>query len=288
MYSELTTKMIEYVEEHIHDEWTLDNYANNIGYSKFHLSRLFKLEVGMTISDYIRKRRLAVASTLLLYSEESIIDIAISLLFQSQEAFTRSFKEVYGLPPGKYRKMMQSLMGMEEMNMTNEIQGWILSGTHPHLYQMKQDTQVVHTGKGSGLLECIEFENEGQFGTMMQSFSSVNYKEERIRLSCFLKTENVSKCGVWCRIDAQGKTIQFDNMDNRSITGTTDWNFYSIVLDVPVESDSIHFGVLLIGQGKVWADGFRFEIVDETVQSTNMLGIERLPKEPVNLGFDEL
>ena len=103
-----------------------------------------------------------------------------------------------------------------------------------------------------------------------------------------LKTEQVTKCGAWLRIDnVSGDTLQFDNMDSRSIHGTTDWNHYSIVLDVPEESASIHFGVLLVGKGKVWADGFRFEEVNEKVDSTNMLFQDNLPKQPINLDFSE-
>lgn len=105
-------------------------------------------------------------------------------------------------------------------------------------------------------------------------------------MSCYLKTVDATKCGAWMRIDnSMGDTIQFDNMDQRAVTGTTDWNHYSIVLDVPEESDSIYFGVLLIGSGKVWADGFRLEEVDEKVPSTNMLTQTSLPKHPANLDF---
>ncbi|MEK4628573.1 hypothetical protein MKZ17_10235 [Solibacillus sp. FSL R7-0682] len=78
-------------------------------------------------------------------------------------------------------------------------------------------------------------------------------------------------------------------MENRSIHGTTDWNYYSIVLDVPEESTSIHFGILLVGSGEIWIDGVKFEEVDRTVPSTNMASSpDDLPLEPINLGFDEL
>ena len=60
-----------------------------------------------------------------------------------------------------------------------------------------------------------------------------------------------------------------------------------IVLDVPEDSASIHFGVLLIGKGKVCSDGFRFEEVTEKVPTTNMLDVEHLPKQPRNLDFSE-
>ncbi|MBX9975966.1 helix-turn-helix transcriptional regulator [Cytobacillus firmus] len=290
MYSEITQEVIYFLEECLLDDWQLDDYASQIGYSKFHLSRIFKQETGLTISEYIRKRRLATAAMYLLYSDESILQIAFELQYQSQEAFTRSFKELYKMPPGKYRKLMRSLQGMEEKNMNDltTIKGWILSGLNPTFYEMKTDGTVFHTGTKSGLLTSKADAGEGQFGTMMQSFSADNWRGKRIKLSCFLKTEEVVKCGVWCRVDNDSSdVIQFDNMDNRSIHGTTDWNFYSIVLDVPKESASIHFGVLLAGTGKVWADGFKFEEADLSVPSTNMLACDQLPLEPVNLGFDE-
>lgn len=94
---------------------------------------------------------------------------------------------------------------------------------------------------------------------------------------------------AWCRIDSKnGDLLQFDNMDNRSIHGTTDWNYYSIVLDVTEEGEAIHFGVLLVGSGEVWIDGVSFEEVDHSVPSTNMANaVSNLPLEPVNLGFDD-
>lgn len=290
MYSEVTNKIIGLLEERLLDNWHLEDYALQIGYSKFHLSRIFKQETGMSIRDYIRKRRLALAAMYLLYSDEPMIQIAFTLHFQSQEAFTRSFKALYKMPPGKYRKLMRTLQGMEDKNMckTTKMRGWILSGSHPDLYEMVADRKIFHTGVKSGLLYAKGNTGEGQFGTMMQSFSAEKWKGKRMKMSCFLKTEDVMKCGAWCRVDnASSDMIQFDNMDNRSIHGTTDWNVYSIVLDVPEESASIHFGVLLIGLGSVWADGFKFEVVNQTVPSTNMLQQENLPLDPVNLGFDE-
>lgn len=290
MYSKVTQDVIYFLEECLLEDWDLDDYAWKIGYSKFHLSRIFKQETGLTIREYIRKRRLAIAALYLLHSDEPIIEIAFKLHYQSQEAFTRSFKELYNMPPGKYRKLMQTLQGMEEKEMSEvtTVKGWILSGSHPALYEMKTDGQVFHTGTKSGSLASNKDVAEGQFGTMMQSFSADHWIGKRFKVSCFLKTEEVEKCGLWCRVDnASSDVIQFDNMYNRMIHGTTDWNYYSVVLDVPKESASIHFGILLIGTGKVWGDGFKFEEVDLSVASTNMPTQNELPLEPVNLGFDE-
>lgn len=289
-YSQATQRTIAYIEEQLLEEISFDCLPGNAGYSKYHLSRIFKQETGMTIGEYIRMRRLAMAASYLLYSNASIVTIAVTLQFQSQEAFTRAFKEVYALPPGKYRKLMQSLNMMEEEKLvesSEQVKGWTLSGANPELYQFHTDDQVFHSGKRSGVLYSTTANaNNGQFATMMQGFLARGYKGKRLKMSCYLKTVDATKCGAWMRIDnSMGDTIQFDNMDQRAVTGTTDWNHYSIVLDVPEESDSIYFGVLLIGSGKVWADGFRLEEVDEKVPSTNMLTQTSLPKHPANLDF---
>lgn len=290
-YSEITRKTVSYIESNLTEDINLNSFTSVIGYSKYHLSRLFKKDTGKSIVEYIRLRRLALAATLLLETEESILTIGFLFRFQSQEAFSRAFKEVYSLPPGKYRQLMRAVRIIKEENDLNkqeQINGWNLSGSYTELYDLTVDDKVFHTGTKSGLLFAKGEANEQQFGTMMQGFQAENYKNKRIKMSCFLKTEKVTKCGAWLRIDnVSGDTLQFDNMDSRSIHGTTDWNHYSIVLDVPEESTSIHFGVLLVGKGKVWADGFRFEEVNEKVDSTNMLFQDNLPKQPINLDFSE-
>ena len=290
-YSEITRKTVSYIESNLTEDINLNSFTSVIGYSKYHLSRLFKKDTGKSIVEYIRLRRLALAATLLLETEESILTIGFLFRFQSQEAFSRAFKEVYSLPPGKYRQLMRAVRIIKEENDLNkqeQINGWNLSGSYTELYDLTVDDKVFHTGTKSGLLFAKGEANEQQFGTMMQGFQAENYKNKRIKMSCFLKTEQVTKCGAWLRIDnVSGDTLQFDNMDSRSIHGTTDWNHYSIVLDVPEESASIHFGVLLVGKGKVWADGFRFEEVNEKVDSTNMLSQDNLPKQPINLDFSD-
>lgn len=290
-YSETTQKTICFIETHLLDKIQLDDLTRNVGYSKFHLIRVFKQETGRTIGEYIRFRRLALAVSLLIESDESILSIAFLLHFQSQEAFTRAFKEIYSLPPGKYRKLFSLIHLKEENNkMTKEtiIHGWILSGSAPEHYQMTLDQQTFHTGHQSALLKNISDVNSQQFATIMQQFQAEKYRGKRLKLTCYIKTEDVEKCGAWMRVDDNnGDVLQFDNMDNRPITGTNEWNHYTIVLDVSEESMSIHFGVLLIGKGKVWMDGFQLVEVSEHVPTTNLSFQESLPKEPQNLDFSE-
>ncbi|MCA0972134.1 AraC family transcriptional regulator [Halobacillus litoralis] len=288
-YSTATQKAIAHIETHIEDTITADDLSSATGYSKYHLLRIFKSETGKTVGEYVKHRRLAVASSLLIEGDESILTIAIAFGFQSQAAFTRAFKDVYHLPPAKYRKMLRLLdMNKEETGMDNqkEIHGWTLSGSNPELYQFGVDANHFHTGKQSGYLFGQKQAVPAQFGTVMQGFQSKFYKGKRVKMSCFIKTEAAHKCGAWMRVDnASGDVLQFDNMDPRPIEGDTDWNYYSIILDVAEESDAIYFGVLLQGSGKVWMDGFQFQEVSDNVENTNLLGVEALPERPDNLDF---
>ena len=71
-----------------------------------------------------------------------------------------------------------------------------------------------------------------------------------------MKSDQVAAwAGLWMRIDAGSVTAGFDNMQERPATGTTDWRSYSVVLDIPVGSTSVNFGILLHGTGKVWLSG---------------------------------
>ncbi|MCR2807894.1 AraC family transcriptional regulator [Paenibacillus sp. SCIV0701] len=285
-----------YIEAHLEEELKLEDAAAAAGFSMYHFHRIFLQQVGMSVTDYIRSRRLAGASALLLYTSEDIIQIAFRCRFESQEAFTRAFKKEYGMPPGRYRKLMGSVQQtkgrreeMENMSEQGKVKGWILSGSDPSHYEMGIDRETVHMGKVSGYLRSVSATSETQFATMMQQFKADKYKGERIKLSAFIQAEKVGHfAGLWMRVDnAAGDTLQFDNMSDRPIQGTLPWNLYSIVLDVPAASESISFGVLLTGQGKVWMDGFTFETVDKRTPSTNMQIGGELRDEPENLSFEE-
>ncbi len=77
------------------------------------------------------------------------------------------------------------------------------------------------------------------------------YIGKRLRLSGYIRTINSSGTGMWMRVDGNemGKSLQFDNMGSRQIMGTTEWQKYEIVLDIPATSRGIYYGVLTTGSG---------------------------------------
>ncbi len=73
-------------------------------YSKYHLHRLFSQTVGLTIHAYQQRRRLTEAAKLLVFSRQSLLDIALMAGYESQQAFTTAFAAMYKLTPYQYRK----------------------------------------------------------------------------------------------------------------------------------------------------------------------------------------
>ncbi|SHK43733.1 AraC-type DNA-binding protein [Clostridium cavendishii DSM 21758] len=95
---------IDYIEDHLSEKLDLDIVANAVHYSKYHLHRTFTASVGLTIHDYIQRRKLTEAAKLLVFSNKPIIEIALIAGYESQQAFTSIFKAMYKKSPNQYRK----------------------------------------------------------------------------------------------------------------------------------------------------------------------------------------
>lgn len=94
---------MEYIYNHINNRITVQELAEYTNLSPSYLSRLFKKELGISISDYILEKKIIKAQNLLKYSHYSLIEIANYLAFSSQSHFIQTFKKMVGLTPKKYR-----------------------------------------------------------------------------------------------------------------------------------------------------------------------------------------
>ncbi|HOQ06801.1 MAG TPA: AraC family transcriptional regulator [Clostridiales bacterium] len=95
---------VDYIEENICKPIDLSDLSKKAFCSVPHFYRIFSSVVGMSVMDYIRKRRLSIAAHELVNTSKRIIDIAFDYEFKSQEVFTRAFLKEFGITPGAYRK----------------------------------------------------------------------------------------------------------------------------------------------------------------------------------------
>lgn len=180
----------------------------------------------------------------------------------------------------------------EETNMKDLTlpRGWHRAGSHPKQYVMGLDPETKYEGGGCAQLRSFSPRSEG-FGTLMQSCQPGEFLGKRVRLSVMARTKGIKEwAGLWFRIDGpeEGKSLNFDNMQNRPLKGTTDWERYSVVLDVPQETMRLAYGVLLSGKGSVWIADMRMEEVNLDVPTTNLKMQDlKIPEKPVNLSFSD-
>ena len=136
---------------------------------------------------------------------------------------------------------------------------WSASSNHPQDYEMGVGHTVSHGGRASGYIKSKVSDPAG-YGTLMQVFAADEYRGKRLRLSGYIKVENVTGwAGLWMRVDGpENEAPSSDDMQSRPVTGTTGWEEFEIILDVPQDSVKFAFGVLLEGAGQVWVDDFQF------------------------------
>ncbi len=96
-------QVMDYVYEHLHEKIKLEDISQTVNLNKTYLCGLFKKETGMTIRNYIMKRRLEAAQNMLAYSDYSCVDIGNYLSFSSHSHFIDVFKKETGMTPKQYR-----------------------------------------------------------------------------------------------------------------------------------------------------------------------------------------
>lgn len=151
---------------------------------------------------------------------------------------------------------------------------------------------IAHDGGRAATIQSIYTKIKGS-GALLQTFKAENFLGKRVRMSGYMKSENVKEwAGFWLNVNQTGteNSFFFDNMKDRPIKGTSGWVKYEIVFDVPVYASTIRFGAIIHGTGQIWFDDLRFEIVDDSVKTTgwtNQANRVEYSTEPVNLDFEK-
>ena len=117
----IVSQAIRYIEDNLNDKLELDIVAAALHYSKFHLHRIFTKTIGLTIHEYAQRRQLTEAAKLLVFSEKTIIDIALISGYESQQAFTSVFKSMYKTTPAKFRAAEKFYPLQLEIHLKEEI-----------------------------------------------------------------------------------------------------------------------------------------------------------------------
>ncbi|RHO31870.1 AraC family transcriptional regulator [Roseburia sp. AM16-25] len=102
-YDKFMRSVTSYIREHLTEDFSVDQMAQDLFLSRSYLSTKFKKETGMTLSQYIQEQKIEKAKSLLKTTDRSILEIATYLGFSSQGYFQNVFKKLTGMTPKEYR-----------------------------------------------------------------------------------------------------------------------------------------------------------------------------------------
>lgn len=110
MNKEMVSTLVDEIESNIAFEVNIKSLAKKCQVSPWHFQRMFKALVGDSLGNYVRGRRLSLASKKLLETDLTIIQIAFDVGFNSNEALSRSFKNFFGYTPKEFRQLKPKVM----------------------------------------------------------------------------------------------------------------------------------------------------------------------------------
>lgn len=139
-YYERIQKSIDYIESNINNLVDINDAAKEAFMSPSNYYRMFFALVGHSVKEYIRLRRISLAASDLINSENTIIDIAVKYGFDSRDSFTRAFKRITGFMPSEYRRQQRKFIyeGVNILDKYYEIQDTNLINNYPDIKVLKK------------------------------------------------------------------------------------------------------------------------------------------------------
>ncbi len=116
-------KAMDYIEANLAGKISYDQIARLACCSKYHFQRMFPFITGISLSEYIRRRRLTLAAYELQTTNTKVINIALKYGYDSPEAFSRAFKNLHGIMPTSARNIGVSLKAYPHMTFQISIKG---------------------------------------------------------------------------------------------------------------------------------------------------------------------
>lgn len=159
-------KAIQYIEMNLLDnELTIESIARAANSSVFHFQRTFSILTDITVSDYIRRRRLTLAAQELINTDQKIIDIAFKYGYETPESFTKAFRKQHHISPSEARKKRGTLQSYNRLVIKIQLEGAV-----PMNYRIieKDAFQIV------GVKRTYNFENGENTQNIPQFWNDVH------------------------------------------------------------------------------------------------------------------
>lgn len=133
--TEVVKGLCNYIIKNINNEITMDMIEKEFYYNKFYLIRIFKSYTGYTIKEFINTVKILKTINPLVYTDDTILKIALNNGFNSQEYYSEKFRDVIGISPLNFRKEFQNIDKLNDVN--------ALKSRKQYLLYLKQYEQIL-------------------------------------------------------------------------------------------------------------------------------------------------
>lgn len=193
---EKMNRAIEYIEENLEDKVDCDDISKITCCSSYHFHRMFLFITDISLSEYIRRRRLTKAAFEIQNTKNKIIDIALKYGYDSPNSFARAFQNLHGITPASARNEGVVLKAFPRMTFQITIKGDV-----GMMYKTQEKEAMTLIGK------CIMV-NLDQYRQ-----NSINFREEVLNSDQFNGLKKATKNNTF-----YGVTCYRDNNENDSFS----------------------------------------------------------------------
>ncbi len=116
-------RALDYLEERLGEPLAVDEAARQACASTFHFQRLFHMLTGVTVAEYVRKRRLTLAAQELASSDAKVLDVALKYGYETPESFAKAFRKVHGIAPSAAREPGTRLKAYPRLSFHIQLKG---------------------------------------------------------------------------------------------------------------------------------------------------------------------
>jgi AraC family transcriptional regulator len=176
-------KAIDYMEEHLLEDISIEQIAKEANASAFHFQRTFTILTDISVGEYLRRRRLTLAAQELANSRSKVIDLAYKYGYDTPESFTKAFRRQHGISPSDARKSTCKLKFYSRL--TIQVS---LKGADPLNYKVAE----------------------------RKGFDAVGIKRE---FSCENEENLIGIPKLWNEVNQDGTNEQLMNLNNGEIKG---------------------------------------------------------------------
>ena len=164
-------KAIDYIEANLTEELTIGEIAKKACVSPYYFQKSFALLCGFTVGEYIRRRRLALAGSDLLTTDDKVVDLALKYGYGSADSFTKAFTRFHGATPTAVRKSGRPIKTYAPLQLKLFVKGGFIMD-----YRIKK--QDAFSVKIKIRENEIVYLDDGKLPDFVQFAINIRYREE--------------------------------------------------------------------------------------------------------------